>query len=78
MTSSCVRRLGADDKSVAMVSAMVGLAHTLGLNVIAEGVETAEQRDHLRGLRCEYGQGYYFSRPLPAEAAEKLLNAKSH
>lgn len=75
---SFVSRLGADDKSTVVVTAMVTLAHSLGIDVVAEGVETVEQRDRLRELRCEYGQGYYFSRPLTSQAAETLLSSKPH
>ena len=49
------------------------MANNLRLDVIAEGVETAEQLASLRNLRCKYGQGYYFSRPLTADAAAALL-----
>jgi diguanylate cyclase (GGDEF)-like protein/PAS domain S-box-containing protein len=49
------------------------MANNLRLDVIAEGVETAEQLASLRQLRCKYGQGYYFSRPLSAEGASALL-----
>jgi EAL domain-containing protein (putative c-di-GMP-specific phosphodiesterase class I) len=56
---------GGDDKAI--VGATVGLAHQLALTVVAEGIETAEQRDALRATGCEFGQGYLWSRPLPAE-----------
>ena len=60
-----------DDQIVAAVQAM---ATTLGLQVLAEGVETEEQREHLLALGVRYGQGYLFSRPLPADDyAEKVL-----
>ena len=49
---------------------IVTLAHNLGLTVVAEGVETAEQLNILKSLECDYCQGYYFSRPLPAESVE--------
>jgi diguanylate cyclase (GGDEF)-like protein/PAS domain S-box-containing protein len=49
------------------------MANNLRLDVIAEGVETAEQLESLRKLRCKYGQGYYFSKPLTAHAAAALL-----
>ncbi len=55
---------------------VVALAHALKLNVVAEGVETSEQLDRLRGLGCEYVQGYLFSRPLEAGAAAELLAAR--
>lgn len=49
------------------------LAHNLGMDVVAEGVETADQANQLLRLGCEYGQGYYFSKPLASEAATELL-----
>src|SRR5581483_10010479 len=51
----------------------VTLARTLRMEVIAEGVETLEQLDQLRALSCQYGQGYYFSRPVDSQAAGILL-----
>ena len=56
-----------------IVRTIVSLAHTLGLDVVAEGVETAEQWSQLRVLNCEYSQGYFFAKPLSAEAATKYL-----
>ena len=56
-----------------MVQAIVMLAHNLGLNVTATGVEKAEQLAQLRQLRCKYGQGYFFSQALDSEAAAALL-----
>jgi diguanylate cyclase (GGDEF)-like protein len=55
--------------------AIVTLAHNLGLTVIAEGIETKEQRQRLRELHCEYGQGFHFAVPLPAEAATELVRS---
>jgi len=52
------------------------MAKNLHLDVIAEGVETAEQLALLQKLQCKYGQGYYFSRPVSAEAASALLAGK--
>lgn len=56
-----------------IVKTIITLGHALHMNVIAEGVETAEQAAHLRDLGCELGQGYFFARPLPVAAASALL-----
>ena len=53
--------------------AVAALAHDLGLAVMAEGVETAEQAAMLRALGVDLGQGFYFARPLPGEALAELL-----
>ncbi|MFZ4703534.1 MAG: EAL domain-containing protein [Candidatus Methylumidiphilus sp.] len=56
------------------MSAAVGtLAHKLGVKVIAEGIETVEQRDLLLQAGCDHGQGYPFSKPVSVEAFEKLF-----
>ena len=56
-----------------LVRAMVAMAHSLDLSVVAEGIETERQRDYLAGLGCEHGQGYLFSRPVPAAGLARLL-----
>lgn len=56
-----------------MVRAAIRLAHELGLEVIAEGVETEAQMRFLIGAGCEQAQGYYFSRPVTAARAAELL-----
>jgi diguanylate cyclase (GGDEF)-like protein/PAS domain S-box-containing protein len=61
-------------QSQAIIRSIIGLAHNLGLNVIAEGIERPDQRDAVTALRCEYGQGYHFARPLPREEFEELLS----
>jgi EAL domain-containing protein (putative c-di-GMP-specific phosphodiesterase class I) len=53
---------------------MIVMAHKLGIKVIAEGVETQEHRDLLSKMRCDYGQGYFWSVPVPAEIFEKLMS----
>ncbi|WP_047487284.1 bifunctional diguanylate cyclase/phosphodiesterase [Terriglobus sp. TAA 43] len=60
-------------EKAALVRSIIALAHALHLNVIAEGIETAEQLDLLREMGCEYGQGYLFSRPLPASGMDTFL-----
>lgn len=70
---SFISRIGAKDDSLEIVRAIVTLAHTLELNVTAEGVETAEQLSQLREMECEYGQGYFFAKPLTQESAKELI-----
>ena len=62
-----------DAGSHEIVKAIVGLAHNLGMEVVAEGVETAEHLECLRALGCELAQGFHLSAPLTAEAAAHLL-----
>ena len=70
---SFVRDIETDTGSAAMVAAIVSLSHDLGMRVIAEGVETAPQREFLRARGCDEIQGYLYSRPLPAAGFEQLL-----
>jgi diguanylate cyclase (GGDEF)-like protein/PAS domain S-box-containing protein len=65
--------LGDDPEDTAIVEAIITLAHTLGLQVVAEGVETPAQAAQLRTLGCESAQGYLFARPLPASDLRALL-----
>ena len=59
-----------------VIRTVIGLARNLGLSVIAEGIETEHHRDELRSLGCDYGQGYYFARPMGAGHVEKFLMDK--
>jgi EAL domain-containing protein (putative c-di-GMP-specific phosphodiesterase class I) len=70
---SFVNELGQDPKSTAIVAAVCALGNTLQMQVLAEGIETAQQATQLRELGCELGQGYFFSRPLPEAKAEELI-----
>jgi len=70
---SFIGRLSFDQESGAIVATITQLARNLGMSVIAEGVETPEQREILRKLGCEYYQGYLFSRPLDSAQALQLL-----
>jgi PAS domain S-box-containing protein/diguanylate cyclase (GGDEF)-like protein len=73
---SFVSQMVNDSESLEIVRAIMTLAHTLEMDVIAEGVETAEQLTQLRTLQCEYGQGYLFSKPVDSNTAEKFLSAQ--
>jgi len=68
-----VGSIGTDGQDSTLVGAINELAHSLGMDVVAEGIETVLQLQHLRALGCEYGQGYLFSTPLPATEIEVLL-----
>jgi EAL domain-containing protein (putative c-di-GMP-specific phosphodiesterase class I) len=70
---SFVDRMDREPHEAAVVKAIVSLAHDLGMAVVAEGVETRAQVAALRALRCGQGQGFLFSKPLPADQAERLL-----
>jgi diguanylate cyclase (GGDEF)-like protein/PAS domain S-box-containing protein len=72
---SFVRQMDDTEENMQIVQSIVGLAHILSIDVIAEGVETEAQRHKLAALNCEYGQGFYFSRPIDSEAAEAFLSA---
>ncbi|SDT47666.1 putative bifunctional diguanylate cyclase/phosphodiesterase [Pseudomonas granadensis] len=75
---SFIRGLSCDSNDAALVDAIISLGRSLGLKVIAEGIETAEQLAFLKDHHCEEGQGYYFSQALPAAAfAQWLAQGKS-
>ncbi len=70
---SFVKDIEQGEDDAVICSATIALAHALGLSVVAEGVETQTQQRYLTRLGCDQLQGYLFSRPLPAEALEQLL-----
>jgi diguanylate cyclase (GGDEF)-like protein/PAS domain S-box-containing protein len=70
---SFVRDLGVDRNNEAIVKTIISMAHSLGLSVIAEGVEKEEQRQYLINIGCTHFQGYLFSKPVPIEEFEALL-----
>mgnify|MGYP003347544892 FL=1 len=63
----------ANSQGRAIVSMMIGMAHILGMEVVAEGIETMEQRDALLAMDCDYAQGFLFSRPIDPDAAGEIL-----
>jgi EAL domain-containing protein (putative c-di-GMP-specific phosphodiesterase class I) len=69
---SFVAGLGEDAEDTAIVRMVIDLAHTLGMKIIAEGVESEEQAEQLRQMGCDLGQGYHFAEPLPPEEASDL------
>ncbi|MGB4073880.1 putative bifunctional diguanylate cyclase/phosphodiesterase [Pseudomonas sp.] len=71
---SFVGKMDQDDRQgLEIVRTIIALAQVLGLKVVAEGIETPAQLELLRGLGCQFGQGYLFAKPLPASEAEALL-----
>lgn len=71
-----VQKIGMDRKSNHILISLIDLAYHLEMKVIAEGVETKEQADFLKNYGCDYLQGFYFSRPVPEEEFEKLLDSQ--
>ena len=71
-----VRGLAPASKNLALCKAIIVMAHELGMLVVAEGVETAEQRALLTEAGCDYGQGYHFAKPMPAEDFEGWYSAR--
>ena len=70
---SFIALLEASTEKMAIVQAIITLAHALGMNVVAEGVETSAQHDLLVAMHCEYGQGYLFDRPLTSDDATDTI-----
>jgi diguanylate cyclase (GGDEF)-like protein len=76
---SFVSRIGPNGEDAEIAATIVALAHNLGMQIVAEGVETAAQAAHLRAMRCQYAQGYHFSKPLASGDATALLaRAQGH
>jgi EAL domain-containing protein (putative c-di-GMP-specific phosphodiesterase class I) len=71
-----VSGLAEGNREQALCAGIISLAHSLGMKVTAEGVETIEQRDLLVGLGCDYAQGWLFGRPADAAAFEARLNGQ--
>ena len=69
---------GISGRGPEILASLVRMAKKLGMHTIAEGIETKEQGDFLRSVGCEYGQGYYYARPMPADAFTNLLMAREN
>ncbi|MDZ8239804.1 MAG: EAL domain-containing protein [Nostoc sp. ChiQUE01a] len=72
---SFISSISSNSKNLEIIEILVTLAHKLGVDVLAEGIETKEQLALVRKLNCEYGQGHFFSVPLNSSAAEALIKA---
>jgi diguanylate cyclase (GGDEF)-like protein/PAS domain S-box-containing protein len=70
---SFITRMVENNENAEIVRTISGLAHNLGMDVVAEGVETREQLEILRALGCQYGQGYFFAKPLDTRSAEAFI-----
>jgi diguanylate cyclase (GGDEF)-like protein/PAS domain S-box-containing protein len=70
---SFITRMVENSENAEIVRTISGLAQNLGMDVVAEGVETREQLEILRGLGCQFGQGYFFSKPVDSEGAEDFI-----
>ncbi|MEH2208622.1 MAG: EAL domain-containing protein [Nostoc sp.] len=70
---SFIAKIGANGENLEIVQAIVALAQSLNIDVIAEGVETLEQLAQLRVMKCKYAQGYFFSQPLDSKSVETLI-----
>lgn len=75
---SFVVEIEKEPENLEIIRSIVALAHNLGKKVIVEGIETATQLALVRNLGCEFGQGYLFAKPLPADEAEELLGSAGH
>ena len=74
---SFVQDVTSNPDSAAVTDAIIALAKSLRLNITAEGIETQEQLEYLQRRGCEEGQGFYFSRPVPADAIAQMLKESS-
>lgn len=75
---SFVSRMGEDGGNLSIVAAIVNLGHQLGMEVVAEGIQSLEQVAKLRGMGCEYGQGFFFSHPVDGAEVEELITRAVH
>jgi EAL domain-containing protein (putative c-di-GMP-specific phosphodiesterase class I) len=70
---SFVQNLASNPENLEIVRTIIGLARNLGMDVVAEGAETADEIEQLKALECDFSQGYFFSKPVDSEQADNLL-----
>jgi diguanylate cyclase (GGDEF)-like protein len=75
---SFVGRIGEAAENIEIVRTVISLAENMGMEVVAEGIETLSQLAQLRKLKCQYGQGYLFSRPVDAQSVSSWISKKPH
>jgi EAL domain-containing protein (putative c-di-GMP-specific phosphodiesterase class I) len=75
---SFIMAMSRDDHANPIVESIIDMAHNMGITVTAEGVETGRVLDTLTGMQCDHVQGYYISRPMPAEQASQWLEQNAH
>jgi EAL domain-containing protein (putative c-di-GMP-specific phosphodiesterase class I) len=73
-----VRHLEQAPGNAEIIRTILALAGNLGLDVVAEGVETDHQLQRLKGMACRYGQGFLFSRPVPSERVDEVLSHRGN
>ena len=73
-----IANLSDQPDSQTIVTAIIALAHSLGMAAVSEGVETSEQHSQLVALGCDGCQGFYFARPMPAANLDRLLQQQAH
>ena len=73
---SFISRIGVDKENSEIVATIIGLGESLGMKVVAEGVETIEQTEFLQSIKCDYAQGFYWSKPLEQQKALRLIDTQ--
>ena len=69
-----IRSIGKNPKIESVLRTIISMAHELGIKVIAEGAETNEQVNFLKSVNCDFIQGYYYSKPVPQDVFENMLD----
>jgi EAL domain-containing protein (putative c-di-GMP-specific phosphodiesterase class I) len=74
---SFISRVNFDEKTLKLVESIIHIAHDMGMKAVAEGIETENELEILRELKCDFGQGFYFSKPVPASDITRLVVTKT-